>query len=370
MQVFSKMVNNYIGSDNTDTDDANKIDEKRTTYNDYFKDKNAITKYKLDKLKKIAKIHKLRVSGKKQELITRIEEYFIELNSTIKIQSLFRKYLSNKLLRIRGPALRNRSLCINESDFYTLEPLSEIHHSNFFSYMDASGFIYGFELNSLITMLRKQGTIVNPYNRNKVDFSIVKTIKYLDKLTKIIYKKSTAEGIGNNIDNSFINDNQSLNNRQNVLLKIQAIRNKDINARINELFIEIDLLGNYTQSAWFSNLEKNHYLKLILDLYEIWNYRSNMSINVRNHICPYFNPFNDGLESVYAIRNIYMNNGRNCSREEIQKHALTIMENIIYTGTDVEYRKLGVLHVLTALTLVSIPARTTLPWLYESIIDF
>ena len=367
MQVFSKMLNHY---NNSDTDDTNKIDEKRITYNDYFKDKNTITKYKLDKLKKIAKIHKLRVSGKKQELITRIEEYFIKLNSAIKIQSLFRKYLSNKLLRSRGPALRNRSLCINESDFYTLEPLSEIHHSNFFSYMDASGFIYGFELNSLITMLRKQGTIVNPYNRNKVDFSIVKTIKYLDKLTKIIYKKSSSEHIGNNIDNSFITDNQSLSNRQNMLLKIHNIRTKDITTRINELFIEIDLLGNYTQSAWFSNLEKNHYLKLILDLYEIWNYRSNMSINVRNHICPYFNPFNDGLESVYAIRNIYMNNGRNCSREEIQKHALTIMENIIYTGSDIEYRKLGVLHVLTALTLVSIPARTTLPWLYESIIDF
>jgi hypothetical protein len=370
MQVFSKMLNNYNNNDNTDTNDTNKIDEKRITYNNYFKDKNAITKYKLDKLKKIAKIHKLRVSGKKQELITRIEEYFIELNSAIKIQSLFRKYLSNKLLRIRGPALRNRNLCINESDFYTLEPLSEIHHSNFFSYMDVSGFIYGFELNSLITMLRKQGTIVNPYNRNKVDFSIVKTIKYLDKLTKAIYKESTAERIGNNIDNSFINDNQSLSNRQNMLLKIHNIRTKDITTRINELFIEIDLLGNYTQSTWFSNLEKNHYLKLILDLYEIWNYSSNMSINVRNNICPYFNPFNDGLFSVNAIRHIYMNNGRNYSREEIQKHALTIMENIIYTGTDIEYRKLGVLHVLAALTLVSIPARTTLPWLYESIVDF
>lgn len=367
MQVFSKMLNSYH---NTDTDNTSKIDEKRTTYNDYFKDKNAIAKYKLDKLKKIAKVHKLHVSGKKQDLITRIEQYFIKLNSTIKIQSLFRKYLSNKLLRARGPALKERNLCINESDFYTLEPLSEIHHSNFFSYMDASGFIYGFELSSLITMLRKQGTIMNPYNRNNIDFSIVKTIKYLDKLTKIIYKKSSNGRIENNTDYSFTTDNQLLSNRQNMLLKIQAIRNKDIPTRINELFIEIDLLGNYTQSVWFSNLEKNHYFKLILDLYQIWHYRSNMSINVRNNICPYFNPFNDGLDSVYTIRHMYMNNGRNYSREEIQKHALTIMENIIYTGTDVEYRKLGVLHVLTALTLVSIPARTSLPWLYESIVDF
>ena len=360
MQVFSKMLNNYH---NTDTNNTSKIDDKWISYNDYIKDKTSMTKYKLDKLKKVAKLHKLRVSGKKQELINRIEEYFIELNSTIKIQSLFRKYLSNKLLRSRGPALRNRSLCINESDFYTLEPLSEIHHSNFFSYMDASGFIYGFELNSLITMLRKQGTIVNPYNRNKVDFSMVKTIKHLDKLTKIIYKKTSNNA---NIENSFINDEQILTNRQNVLSKIQTIRSKDISTRITELFIEIDLLGNYTQSTWFSNLEQIHYLKLILDLYEIWHYRSNMSINVRNNICPYFHPFVDGLDNVYTIRHIYTH-GRNYSREEMQKYALTIIENIIYTGTDLEYRKLGTLHVLTALTLVSIPARISLPWLYESI---
>ena len=363
MQVFSKMLNNnYI----INTEDKSKTDDKWVSYNDYFKDKTSMSKYKLDKLKKIAKLHKLHVSGKKQDLINRIEQYFIKLNSTIKIQSLFRKCLSNKLLRSRGPALRDRSLCINESDFYTLEPLSEIHHSSFFSYTDASGFIYGFDLNSLITMIRKQGTIINPYNRNKIDFSVVKTIKRLDKLTKIIYKKSSNNA---NIENSFINDEQILTNRQNVLLKIQSIRNKDISTRINELFIEIDLLGNYTQSTWFSNLEQIHYLKLILDLYEIWHYRSNMSINVRNHICPYFNPFNDGLDSVYAIRNIYTN-GRNYSREDMQKYALTIMENIIYTGIDLEYRKLGVLHVLTALTLVSIPARTSLPWLYESIAIF
>jgi len=366
MQVFSKMLNNdYITKNDETNNDISKTEEKLISYNDYFKDKNSITKYKLDKLKKIAKLHKLRVSGKKQELITRIEEYFIELNSTIKIQSLFRKYLSNKILRIRGPALRNRNLCVNESDFYTLEPLSEIHHSNFFSYMDASGFIYGFELNSLITMLRKQGTIVNPYNRNKVDFSIVKTIKYLDKFTKVFYKKSSIEL---NVENSLTNESQTLTNRQNTLLRIQNIRSKNVSTRISELFIEIDLLGNYTQSTWFSNLEKVHYLKLILDLYEIWHYRSNMSIIVRNNICPYFNPFNDGLDNVYAIRHIYMN-GRNYSREQIQKYALTIMENIIYSGIDLEYRKLGTIHVLRALTLVSIPARTSLPWLYESIAE-
>jgi hypothetical protein len=199
----------------------------------------------------------------------------------------------------------------------------------------------------------------------KYVFEYLLDIKYLDKFTKVFYKKSSIEL---NVENSLTNESQTLTNRQNTLLRIQNIRSKNVSTRISELFIEIDLLGNYTQSTWFSNLEKVHYLKLILDLYEIWHYRSNMSIIVRNNICPYFNPFNDGLDNVYAIRHIYMN-GRNYSREQIQKYALTIMENIIYSGIDLEYRKLGTIHVLRALTLVSIPARTSLPWLYESIAE-
>jgi hypothetical protein len=360
MQVFSKMLDRY--------DNNNITDEKRLVYEDYLKDKYTIKTYKLDKLKRIAKLHKLHVSGKKQNLIQRIEHHFIKLNCAIKIQSLFRKHLNNKIIILRGPALKKRSLCVNDTDFYTLEPMCNIHHSNFFSYVDASGFIYGFELNSLITMLRKQGTIINPYNRNKIDFHTVKNIKHLDKLTKIIYKKDfyKSDIIENDRDNASIN--YSTTHRENILLRINNIRNKDITTRINELFIEIDLLGNYTQSSWFSNLEKTQYLKFILNLYEIWNYRSNMSLITRHNICPYFNPFiYGGLDNIYAIRNLFINNGINYSRENLQKHALTIMENIIYTGNDIEYRKIGTLHVLTALTLVSIPARTSLPWLYESI---
>ena len=44
------------------------------------------------------------------------------------------------------------------------------------------------------------------------------------------------------------------------------------------------------------------------------------------------------------------------------------MENMIYSGLNVEYRKIGALHSLTALTMVSIQARQIMPWLYESII--
>jgi hypothetical protein len=44
------------------------------------------------------------------------------------------------------------------------------------------------------------------------------------------------------------------------------------------------------------------------------------------------------------------------------------MENMVYSGINNEIRQIGAFHVLTALTMVSIPARHSMPWLYESIV--
>ena len=41
-----------------------------------------------------------------------------------------------------------------------------------------------------------------------------------------------------------------------------------------------------------------------------------------------------------------------------------------FTGSDDEYRKLGAIYVLIALTMVSTGAREAMPWLYESVSIF
>jgi hypothetical protein len=127
---------------------------------------------------------------------------------------------------------------------------------------------------------------------------------------------------------------------------------------MEEVFIEIDFLGNYTQTSWFSTLNVIECTQVVQYLIDIWNYRSNMSREIRSQICPFFNPF------YYRVFNF----PRNILRIDINHHrALTIIENIVFSGGDVEYRKLGIIHVLTALTIVSPEARNALPWLYESV---
>ena len=81
----------------------------------------------------------------------------------------------------------------------------------------------------------------------------------------------------------------------------------------------------------------------------------------RKRICPYFNPFYEGVNNI----NIRHNNIRDL--EALKKTCITIMENFIYTGINDEYKQLGAILVLTALTSVSNEAREQMPWLYESL---
>jgi hypothetical protein len=140
---------------------------------------------------------------------------------------------------------------------------------------------------------------------------------------------------------------------------IANIRNHTIDNRINELFIEIDLLGNYTQREWFDNLELRDYIRLYRKLYEIWYYRGELSRDVQNNICPFYSPF-DGIFTRPLLHN-------EIQLQQIKTACLIVIENMVYSGITEDYRRIGTLHALSALTSVSNGARTSLPWLYESI---
>ena len=53
--------------------------------------------------------------------------------------------------------------------------------------------------------------------------------------------------------------------------------------------------------------------------------------------------------------------------EIVRDMCLKIFECMVYCGADDEYRRIGALHALSALTLVSMEARQAMPWLYESL---
>jgi len=342
-------------------------------YTNYFKNSIVLKTFKIPQLKLIARENNLHVSGSKPVLIERIHNHFTQSIHAIPIQKIFRGHLIRKLMTLKGEAFKNKKLCVNESDFYTLDPLEDIPYDEFYSYKDSKNFVYGFNISSLITLFKQKGKIINPYNREKVDFKIMNDIFTLYKLTKIIFPyifnekpdEPTTIPITNNqphqnrvvtnvTNNHQLTENVELHNR------MQHIREKPINIRILELFMEIDLLGNYTNIDWFNNLEKRDYIRYYRYLYDIWHYRGQMTHETKRRICRLHDPFiNTSLSSL---------NLATTTTDDCRAVCLYIMENMVYTGIDAEYQKIGALHVLSVLTIVSMDARRNMMWLYESLV--
>jgi hypothetical protein len=390
----------------------NTMDKKTTnsilTSANYFKNKINLKKYKLPELKDVVKHYRLARTGNKNVLIERIENHFSKMIMATNIQKIFRGFIVRLSFQLRGDAFKTRTLCVNDTDFISLEPLSEIPFEQFFSFKDSSNFIYGFNISSLIQLMKNTGQISNPYNRTKLDIQVVVTIIRLNNIIQIIFpdykdinnlqiiidrptshitnittttstnNSTTANNIvelrnNHNIDVSLrnrISDSYYrpiMTNPITMTIELRTIYNKliqyrlkPVSNRITDLFIDIDLLGNYTQSSWFTNLDRVSYIRFYRILYDIWNYRGQLSRELKLSICPFFEPFSN-----IFVRQIYHTD---ITYEEIQFACLTVIENLIYTGIDEDHRKLGALHVLSALTLVSSGARTALTWLYESVV--
>jgi hypothetical protein len=172
-----------------------------------------------------------------------------------------------------------------------------------------------------------------------------------NNLNTIIQNLIIPNNYRNEIENNFSNDQLAL------IAKIRELRTFSMERRIQNLFIEIDLLGNYTQSSWFSSLQRRDFVRFLRCLYEIWNYRAQIPAETKRQICQFQDPF-------YQIR---FPNAIETTIDEIKNMCVTVMEDMVYTGVDAEFKKLGTLHVLSALTTVSIPARNSMLWLYESL---
>jgi hypothetical protein len=403
MNTFSKPIKK------SETHEKKKLANKNSengmlTYLEYFNKNIDLQKFTIPILKIQAKHHNLYVSGTKPVLIKRLHDHFKTQRSVIILQTFFRKVLVRFLWNIRGPALLNsqRKLCVNDTDFNTLDPINEIDFYDFYSYKDEAGFVYGFNLKSLIMMLKKTGDIINPYNRERFTCKQIRIIislykwrihvqKYLVENRSLITHNNQENVVVSNTNTNNRNEvpgnlhfirrrvgganreenrdepthnivnQQYFNRRAQVLANLDEIRNNSVERRARDLFIEIDLLGNYTNQSWFMNLTTIGYIRFIQTLYDIWTWQSNMTNAIRTRICPYFTPFAYGVPR----SNIFLN--RNPNIYYLKTNCLTIMENIVFSGGETEDRKLGVIHVLSALTMVSSGARHAMPWLFEAL---
>jgi hypothetical protein len=137
---------------------------------------------------------------------------------------------------------------------------------------------------------------------------------------------------------------------------------KVIELRALSLFQNINALGNYSHSEWFLSLSRNNLIKYLRELFDIWNYRAQLSLEVKAKIYPpNGDPFRN-MNSLYIHTEPDMNN--------VRKAILEVLEKLVNSGIDADSKSLGAYYVLAALTLVNVDAATSLPWLFQSVSHF
>lgn len=301
--------------------------------------------YELKQLKEIIKHYKLKLTGKKEILIARIFSYLYLSISSLKIQKLCRNYLSKKYMKIHGPAYLKRDLCVNAIDFLTMDDIKDIIPTQFFSYKDKDNFIYGFDVVSFHNLIKKSGTnvILNPFTKSQISSRIIHKFRQMIFLSNLL-----------NIPiNLKMDDSES------------SLSMKTASSEALALFQHIDQLGNYTNVEWFMNLSKDRLLDFVMALFEIWNFRAELSNSMKVKICnPSGNPFyNENMMYNQTIIQ-YLTSMPNI--EQVRLGVLEILSKFVKNGLNDEYKKIGAYFVLGALTLVSPDAGNSLPWLYES----
>ena len=268
---------------------------------------------------------------KKSNIINQINKYFKNKyeNNIIFIQNYYRFYIQKKINKLKGPALNNRNLCNNKTDFFNLCDINSIPNKYFFSFKDNDNFIYGFEINSIYKMIEFEP--INPYNRNKLSNDIINNIIYIYKLIKIS-------------NNNIIHKNQS---------------KKTIEQNIIDIFQIIDELGNYTNVSWFLDLNLHKLKVFYKELEDIWNYRLSLTSEQKKQIIyPNGILFTIPLSIIYSITN----------KKKLQIICIEIMNKLISNGINDDCKKQGCYYILMALTLVNQNAAIALPWLMNSVI--
>jgi hypothetical protein len=393
----------------------NKTDFSHVEYFNEFKDK--MVKYKLSDLKNIAKFNRLKGMKTKKDHLQKIHAHFEKIHNAIKIQKTCRGFFVRLFLKTKGD-VKQREKCVNDTDFYTLDPLSEINEKELFFIKDDKDFVYGFSVKSLANMFRKNGNIINPYNRNAFNGEQIHNIFTHYFLLRIIFKECFTEdelsikfpfpskntGIlpqRRRFPRSLMNPGLTITipqpTRNIPILHIPAyntgdateparprpryetadvdvqieylrirrqliqLRQTPLSSRIQELFMYIDQLGNYTDSTWFSGLSKRQYYMFYSQLRELWVFRGEIPTQIKQLICPLGDPF---IDSTIIFRKPY----DQITDNEICECCLNVIENMILTSFDVEYKRIGCLHVLTALTVVCPQARTQYGYLFDSIV--
>jgi len=295
----------------------NTIIQNRFTYNisDYLvKD---LTNYYYSRIN----FSKTKVKPKKKKqyyfeevckFINSLKEY--DESKIIKIQGLIRKKLVLNRINIK---------CNNTEDFYTYDPINEINPKYFFYYKDLNNLNWGFDIRSLIKLITMN--YPNPYTIELIPESVIKEVK-----NKIKSLKKTS---------SFEDINELILRDRKTTIKQNAV----------DLFSDIELNGYSCEISWFFDLSGRRLKELYKQLEDLWNYRAQLSQQIKQSICP-----PDGRVFTTPVSEVLHYNCKE-DLQELILHDVSKFKN----ANNPQDKKLGYMYFIIGLGAVSPPCYIT-----------
>lgn len=296
----------------------------------------------LKELYKTLKFHNLPLDGKKRDLFERLLSYFDSLKPYInqldkigRIQIWFRKCLDLKIDYLKEDFTFPIEKFVNDTDFFSLEKLSELEHTRLISYQDNKGFVYGFDILSFRQLIEMSNE--NPYTGKEIDEQVIKKAKkYLNLLMIKGFKMSSDS-----------DDEKELNPKYAV------------KRRVVKYFQEMDKLDQYTNPAWFLDLSTVSLIKFYKEAEDIWNYRLNLTKETKIKIVP-----PNGKVFLVEPKNVAKDY---TTKDSLRNLCLDVIEKLIYSAQDRSDRVNGCIYILLALVIVNPQAAEAMPAYYTMV---
>lgn len=202
---------------------------------------------------------------KKEILYIKLTDLFKKLDkydnhSITLIQSHYKKRYKDKMNNLKGPGYTNKSLCNNTEDFFTYDSVNDIENKYFTSFKDNNGFIWCFDIRSINKLLENDNK--NPYTREIFPNEFLNRIKIQT--------------------NSLKQKNVKMNYNSEIIKE----RKENIKQITVDLFSEIEISGYDCNINWFLNLNLERLKKLYRVLEDIWNYRAQLTDEVKRNLVP------------------------------------------------------------------------------------
>ena len=223
-------------------------------------------------------------------LIQKYEKY--KKNDIKIIKNIQNKYIGNKKNKInilRGEGFIDKSKTNNEIDFFTYETKEEISDKYYFSYKDESNILWFFDIRSFNKLIEHNQP--NPYTMIKIPSNIIKNAKLLSEKINLGKK------------------DEIINQTQLKLSRKQTIKQKCI-----DLFCDIESTTMYCHPQWFLSLGIPYLKRLYRNLEDLWNYRLQISNEIKSRICPpnglvFTNRVSEvnGFRDKYDLQNLLLN---------------------------------------------------------------